>query len=423
MVACSGGKDSMVLCQLLLKLKKSFSIAHVNFELRGEESDADESLVREFAEKYSVPFFVFKPAQSDLIQLENEGVQEWARRARYRWFERILNQEQCDYMLVAHHQQDQAETILHQFFRGGGIASLSGMTVKNGRILRPMLHVGKDEIDTFAIAEHIQWREDSSNDTNDYTRNFLRHEVLPRLHEINPDITNSLDKRATWFKEADLFLGKVLDREIEIHIQKTPGKWRLPLDWIANFEAPHLLVWRILEPVGFTSSQVEEALELMDSTSGHFIQSPDARLWKDRDYFILEYDSNREELTEIQIQNAPFHIQTPISLRGEWIDYSALEFGPSQNTLFLDMEKWSWPLIVRPWKEGDRFHPFGMTGHKKVSDLLIQQKIAVVDKKNVFVLCSKDQILWVIGLRASEETRINKISGPILKLTFDQEFG
>ncbi|MFM9986268.1 MAG: tRNA lysidine(34) synthetase TilS [Flavobacteriales bacterium] len=418
MVACSGGKDSIALCHILLKLEKSFSIAHVNFELRGEESDGDELFVREFAERHSLPFFVFKPEQSDLVREENEGVQEWARRARYRWFERILNQEQYDYMLVAHHQQDQAETILHQFFRGGGLASLSGMGVKNGQILRPMLHIGKDEIDAFVTAENIKWREDSSNDTNDYTRNFLRHELLPLLREINPDISNSLDRRASWFREADLLMNKMLESEIDVHVEKSSGKWILPLGWIGNFAAPHHLLWKILEPVRFTSAQVEEALELIDSASGRFIQSSDARLWKDRDHLILEFGTDTEELADIQIREAPFEILIPIYLKGEWCDNADMDFSSAPNTVFLDMEKWSWPLIIRSWKKGDRFRPFGMTGQKKISDLLIQQKMSISDKKRVFVLCAEDQILWVIGLRVSEETRIEKSSGQILKLTF-----
>jgi tRNA(Ile)-lysidine synthase len=418
-VACSGGKDSMALCHVLLKLNMKFSVAHVNFQLRGEESNGDETFVKEFARKNQLPFFVFKPVQSNLIRRQHEGIQEWARRVRYHWFERLLNEESGDFMLLAHHQQDQAETILHQFFRGGGLTSLSGMQARNGRLLRPMLHVKKEDIDAFVVLEKIKWREDSSNDTNDYTRNFLRHEVLPRISEINPDIANSLDKRAIWFREADVLLNTALEHEIRTHVLKSTGKWILPLEWLKTFDAPRSLFWKILEPVGFKSAQVEEAMFLLESDSGRFIESPEARLWKDRDQLILEFAFGQSLKKEIEISEAPFQMDDPIRLMGEWLDISTVQFSDERNSIFLDMEEFSWPLVIRPWREGDRFYPFGMKGQKKVSDLLIQQKVSVSDKRGVFVLCSGDTILWVIGLRAAEQTRISKTSGQILKLTFE----
>ena len=408
----------MVLCGVLLDLGRTFSLAHVNYQLRGAESEADENFVRQFASKNKLPFFLHKPGQEGNTPLAHEGVQEWARRVRYAWFDELINEHHGDYILVAHHQLDQAETIVHQFIRGGGISSLSGMARLRGRILRPMLSIGKQEIVDYAIANDVEWRDDSSNQTQDYTRNFIRQEVIPRLTEINPDIVNSMQKRAVWYREADAIIHEVLAREIAQQRIEKNGQFYFQIQWLADHTAPHLLLWAIMENWGFTSAQVEGVLELMKSESGRRVTSNEASFWRDREYLILEPKQQDRELSELSISEIPFEFENPIRLKGSWIDF---QNGLRQNeseSIILDLEKIKLPLLIRPWVEGDHFRPFGMQGRKKVSDLLIQHKVPLPDKNRIYVLCCGETILWVIGLRSAEEIRIENPFGKLVRISF-----
>ena len=417
LVGASGGVDSMVLCHLLLASKINLEIAHVNYGLRGEESNLDQQVVEEFASKNQIDFHVLKITEQEKASIPKSGIQKWARDIRYNWFEKISLENQCDFIAVAHHGNDQAETILHQFIRGGTFAALRGMKSKRDQIIRPLLAFTKNEILEYAKTENILWREDASNQKNIYTRNKLRNELIPLAQEINPAIVKSLMERSILFGEAEQLIRSTLEKEIKKNVISENAKHSFHVNWITQHSYKHLLLWEILHPFNFTPDQIDEVFSLANSQSGMTIRSHSHLLLHDRGQFIISEHSNKEDIS-ISIENLEFQIDNPIIISGKTIPLNEVKFSSDESIAFVDLDKLHFPLIVRTWREGDKFKPLGMNGHQKVSDFLIQQKMSVLDKKQVFVLLSGEEIVWVCGLRLSENYRVTPNSASILRLIF-----
>lgn len=417
LVGASGGVDSMVLCDLLFANKINFEIAHVNYGLRGEESNLDQLIVEEFAKKNQITFHLLKITDQEKESIPKNGIQKWARDLRYNWFEKIRIENQCDFIAVAHHGNDQAETILHQFIRGGTFAALRGMKSQRDQIIRPLLSFTKAEILEYANANKIAWREDASNNKNIYTRNKVRNELIPLAQEINPAIVDSLMERAILFSEAEQLIHFTLQKEISKNVVDDNSKQTFNTNWIILHPYKHLLLWEILQPYNFSPEQIEEAFLLRNSHSGAAIYSSTHILLHDRDQFIIAEQSKSEDIS-ITIDQFEFQINQPIILSGKITPGEDVRFSSDLSIAFLDADKLKLPLKVRKWREGDKFKPLGMTGHQKVSDFLIQQKMSVLDKQNVLVLLSDDKILWICGMRISEDHKINEHSKHALRLNF-----
>ena len=412
LLAVSGGIDSIVLVQLFNQLGYEIAIAHCNFGLRGEESDGDEQFVRNLAVKDNIPVYVSNFDTKQYALSSKVSIQIAARELRYNWFAEIMQQHGYDYLLTAHHADDSAETFLINFTRGTGIEGLLGIPQQNGSIVRPLLPFTRHEIEGYAIANNIQWREDSSNASDKYLRNKLRHHVLPLLKELNPSFSESFaqtienlrQNQALATDAAALVYKKVVtvkNGQEHIHISKLLA--------YQNYKA-YLYQW--FGKYGFTAW--DDIYDLVNAQPGKFILSATHRLLKDREMLILEpikIDSG----TIFEIKSVTEKTTQPIELRLDLVE--DMESNPAKNIIFVDNELIKFPLFVRRWQEGDYFCPLGMNGlKKKVSKFFKDEKMSLSDKENTWLLCTENEIIWVMGRRADDRFKVTTQTTQILKI-------
>lgn len=413
-VGVSGGIDSIVLCHLLQAQNIPFEIAHVNYGLRGKESDVDEEFVRDFAESKKIVCHIKRLSEQEKAELANGNIQENARELRYSFFNYLLDESGQGFIVLAHHGNDQAETILHRFFRGGMFPALRGMKALRDNVLRPLLEFNREDIEQYAGAMKLQWREDSSNTENKYTRNKLRNQIIPELNKIYPGIVQSLINRTKIFAEAENLINESM-LNAKKHILRFDGDLvRLNALELSAHPYKHLFLWSILREYTFTAEQVDEVLQLIDSQSGKKILSDQFILLRDREDFIIA--PIQEAAISFEINVPEFSISKPIKLESNFIDRSELKFTNDERTAYLSADNLKFPLTLRLWKEGDKFRPLGMTGHQKISDFLVQRKLSLIEKEKVFVLTCENEIVWVCGMRISEDYKITDDTTRILRM-------
>lgn len=415
LVAVSGGLDSVVLCHLLKEAGQNISIAHVNYGLRGIESDLDEAFVETLAKKLSSTFYLKKIDAKSEIYNATRGVQEVARDIRYRWFSELIVEHKISFLLTAHHKNDQAETMLHQFLRGGFLSALRGMKSINGNVVRPLLSFSREEILSYAKLHGIAWREDASNSSKIYTRNKIRHEVLPILESLNPALVDSLAKRAALFSEAEQLVNDFISKDILKFIHRDAGTIAIPLNWLKSYSYKHLMMWQLLEPFNFSTSQVYEALQLIDAQKGSRIESSTHQIWRESENMLIT-ERLAAKSVELFIDAIPATINLEPALHLTRCNLTDVSFEKDQSKVFIDFDKLVFPLVIRNWREGDRFVPLGMKGNQKLSDFLMHQHVETNQKQSVLVLESGGQIAAVIGYRISENFRIAAYSREALRI-------
>ena len=404
LVGVSGGIDSMVLCDLLHTGGYRFEMAHMNYQLRGEESAQDEKWIHDYADKHGIVHHVKRVDTALALSPEKSGVQETARNLRYAWFNELAETTNASFILTAHHADDQAETILFQFLRGGMLPALRGMRVVQGNVVRPLLSFSRKEILAYAMEQNIQWREDSSNASIKYKRNLVRHEIIPILEKINPAISDSLVKRAAIFSEIEQLVSDVIQKDITKNIASNNGVIKIAVQWLASYPYKTTLLWHVLQPLGFSSAQMDDVLSLSDAQSGAHISGDIHTVWRDREHLIISPIAVSFE--DQLINELPFEIFSPIQLIGKKTSDLNNAFHCGNNEAYLNPEKISLPLTLRKWRDGDRLIPLGMTGHQKLSDFFIQKKIPMTEKNHVLVLESGGEIAWIVGHRISESFKL-----------------
>lgn len=412
LVAVSGGLDSMVLVHLLQQLDYDISIAHCNFNLRGEESDGDEDFITTYAKKNNLEFFVTNFNTALFASYNKLSIQVAARQLRYLWFDELLCENNLDYLLTAHHLDDSIETFLINFTRGTGLEGLTGIPEQNGKIVRPLLPFTRDEILAYAKESNIQWREDSSNASDKYLRNKLRHDVVPLLKTLNPAFADSfrqtlenLQQAQSMVSDASVLIYKqvVTERENQKHFDIAQLK-RLP-----NYRA-YLYQW--LNPFGFTAW--EDINALADAQPGKYVLAGNFRLLKDREVLILER-AQSEDSAAFEISEGSQAIEEPIKLTLEITQ--TINKNATKKIIFVDNQLIKFPLILRRWQEGDYFCPIGMNGlKKKVSKYFKDEKFSLGEKENTWLLCSGSDIVWIIGHRADERFKVTETTNTILKI-------
>ncbi len=397
LLAVSGGIDSMVLLDLFRQLNYDIAIAHCNFQLRGKESDADELFVKVKSEKLKVKSYFIRFDTEEYSKENKLSIQLAARKVRYDWFQELLSKNQLDYLVTAHHLDDNVETFLINFTRGTGLEGLTGIPAQNGIIVRPLLPFSREAIEKYAQVNQIQWREDSSNASDKYLRNKIRHSIIPLLKELNAGFLDSFQNTLHHLLQAEslvddaakLVYEKVViekENQLEIHLK--------PLLEFHNYQA-YLFQW--LKQYGFTAWN--DVYDLVETQSGKQVFSPTHVLLKDREKLILS--KRKESATEaiFCIESKESIVNIPLNI--SFCNVSYLSESDS-NCIFVDEDKITFPLILRKWKTGDYFYPSGMTGKKKLSKYFKDEKYSLLEKENQWLLCSEDQIVWVIGKRADE---------------------
>lgn len=430
LLAVSGGVDSVVLVDLCHKAGYTFSIAHCNFQLRGEESDADETLVRSLGEKYQVEVLV-RRFDTEQYAAENKlSIQEAARVLRYDWFEELINEEllaaQPEFLhpdkfsvLTAHHADDNNETVLMNFFRGTGLHGLTGIPVSYGHVKRPLLFFTKQQLLEYAEENNLQFREDASNSSSKYTRNFFRNEIIPAISKVYPQVKENLADNINRFKETEQLYHLSTQLLIKKLCRVKGSEIHIPVKQLMLYNN-RSLIYEIIHPFGFSEKQVEELQKLAASESGKFIDSPAMhfRIVKNRHWFIITPVQSTESATIVIEEKDAAVLFEAGSLAVKKSSAANTALNSSHNTAMLDADRIIFPLVLRKWKTGDYFYPLGMKKKKKLSRFFIDQKLSKTDKEKVWVIESNKKIVWVVGHRIDDRYKITASSKTVLKINF-----
>ncbi|NLP57435.1 tRNA lysidine(34) synthetase TilS [Lutibacter sp. B1] len=427
LVAISGGIDSIVLTRLLYKLGFSISLAHCNFLLRGKDSNKDEQFVIELGKKYKVPTHTIKFETEKYATENGISIQMAARELRYNWFQEIIENQKLDYVITAHQKDDVLETFLINITRGTGLDGLTGIPEVNGNIVRPMLPFSREDVLVYATKHKLFWREDSSNSSIKYLRNKIRHKVIPVLKELNPSLLDSFQNTLENLKGSQQIINDSIKNIQEKIISSQNNNLHLNILELKKLSNPKIYLYELLKTYGFTEWNV--ITDLLNAQSGKQILSKTHRLIKNRDSLILtEIEMVDEENTStIYIEENTSQISHPISLKFETI---VIPFDTKNhqnkilnelifddiNTISIDYDKLQFPLTIRKWEKGDYFFPIGLQGKKKLSKFFKDEKLSIVEKDAIWLLCSKKEIVWVIGKRLDDRFKVTKTTSKILKI-------
>lgn len=424
----SGGADSVALALVLKQLGYALTAVHCNFHLRGEESDRDEQFVRDFCQQQEIPLYVKDFQTEEYAKEKKISIEMAARELRYAYFHELMKSTKISVLAVAHHQNDQAETLLINLIRGTGIHGLRGMLPKNGEIVRPLLCVTREEILDYLAEKGQEFVTDSTNLSTDYTRNKIRLELLPYLKTLNPSIISTLNHTALNLSEAENLYNLQVRAEIQNLILSdsyTLGETPLLLKRADSSmkSAEMKPVWHeILFPYGFTETQVENILSLNVTDCGKAFYANNWELIVDRDEVILR-KRKEKDFEDILIYDtdvyATFHeVKVNIDILQRKY-YPVIE--KESRVALLDYDKLTFPLQIRKVQAGDKFVPLGMKGKKLISDFLTDQKAKSWEKKDQLILCdAQGEILWVIGRRISGKYAISDKTQKIYRMELEE---
>jgi tRNA(Ile)-lysidine synthase len=419
LLAVSGGLDSVVLSACSAMSGLDFGIAHANFQLRGTESERDEAFVRELAEKYHQPFLIRKFDTLKYAENEKCSIQVAARNLRYEWFKTLLGNEpeQFKFLLTAHQLDDNVETMLMHFFRGTGISGLTGMPKKNGRLIRPFLRIPRSRLQAFAISQDIAWVEDSSNASDDYTRNFFRNQLIPSALTIFPDLHQNLENNLNRFSEAAILYQQAIQLYKKKLLSMEGPEINIPILLLKKAVPLKTILYEIIKDYRFSPAQTDEVIRLMDSTNGKYISSSTHRIIKNRRWLIIAPLENVSVsyITIDKNESPVYYPEGRIQMREIKKEGTGHLSGLDGNEV-LDAGKIQFPLLLRKWKTGDYFYPLGMKKKKKLSRFLIDQKLSKTAKEKVWVLVMDSQIIWVVGQRIDNRFRTGPATNKILLL-------
>ena len=419
LIAISSGIDSVVLTQLLHQLNFTISLAHCNFCLRGKDADQDEIFVKQLGKQLETPVFTKSFETEGTAKTEKLSIQMMARKLRYDWFDELVKEHKLDYIVTAHHADDNLETFLINTIRGTGLDGLTGIPEKNENIIRPLLPFSREQIEGYAKEKEITWREDSSNAETNYLRNKIRHDVIPTLKKLNPNLLTTFGQTIENLKGSR----QIIDDSIEIIstrvvIPAKAGIQKINIKKLKKLNNPKAYLYELLKDYGFT--EWNDVADLLDVQSGKQVISKTHRLLKDRDFLLLtELHSKKIEEKEYKItdKDEDFQIDN-FKIR---LTYPKIQHNPessglnTQYSIHLDKDKLKFPLIVRKWKNGDYFYPLGMQGKKKLSKFFKDEKMSILDKEKIWLLCSENNIVWIIGKRLDERYKIKDTTTNILK--------
>lgn len=407
LAAVSGGIDSVVLCELCRQSGIGFAIAHCNFQLRGEESERDEQFVRGLGEKYGLEVFVKRFDTEKYAEERKISIQEAARELRYDWFVQLKKEKGFSFTLLAHHADDNVETLLMNFFRGTGLQGLTAIPKENLEekfILRPLLEVRRKEIVEFASQNNLQWVEDSSNASSKYTRNFFRNQLLPAIKKVYPQAEENLLDNIERFKKINTLYQISVEELKKKLCEQCASEVRIPVLKLMKYQHTSL-IYEIIKDYGFGEKQAEELIKLADADSGKFIENDRYQIIKHRNWFIIA--PRTTVANTIAIEEG---METVRFVGGELdlkiVSKEKFHLQKKENIAQLDLRHIEYPLLLRKWKQGDYFYPLGMRKKKKLARFFIDQKLPKNQKENIWVLESNKKIIWIVGMRIDDRFKV-----------------
>lgn len=415
LLATSGGLDSMVMAHLFKDLQFDIAIAHCNFQLRGVDSFKDQKFIQDFADENEIPVNITQFDTQAFAADYKLSTQVAARDLRYNWFYELLEEEGYDYVLTAHHADDNLETFLINLSRGTGLEGLTGIPEENGSIVRPLLHFTRAEILEYAKENNITWREDASNASDKYLRNKIRHHLVPLLQEINPNFMEAFQKTQSYLQES---AGLVEDASIMVYQQvakQEEDSITFDLNQLKKLPNYNAYLYQWLNEFGFTAWN--DVYDLVDAVSGKQIFASNFRLLKNRDSLILSKILVEDEVGTYFIAKEQQEISIPLKLTFKSVANPAFE---SNKIIFVDGDKLQYPLELKRWQEGDSFQPFGMGGKsKKLSKFFKDEKLSLLEKEQCWLLWSANTLVWITGLRQDERFKITENTSNILKIELE----
>jgi len=412
LVAVSGGLDSVVLCELCHQAGYDFFIAHCNFQLRGEESLRDEQFVMSLVERYDKEVITGRFDTVQYAAAKKYSIQVAARELRYDWFRRLHTGP----ILTAHHLDDNIETLLMNFFKGTGIAGLRAMLPRQGNIVRPLLFATRAMLQQFAGERGLGWVEDSSNASEKYTRNYFRHQLIPMIQTIYPDVTGNLGDNLRRFREIEVLYKQAVEQHKRRLLERKGDEVHIPVLKLQRSEPLPTLVYEIIHDFGFSAQQVPAVMALLDRGPGKYVMSDTHRILKDRNWLII---SPHSEAPADHVLVDPRQRQILFeggALALEWLNKAEPSSDPS--VAWLDASAVEFPLLLRKWRPGDYFYPLGMRKKKKLARFFIDNKLSLARKEKVWVLEMNGKIIWVVGLRIDDRFRVTERTRGVLKISF-----
>jgi len=414
LLAVSGGMDSMAMVTLFLQANISIGVAHINHHLRGKESDADQNFVQKYCEKNEIPFYIHHIDPNIFIV---GNMHDTARSIRYEWLNKISVEEHFDYIATAHHRDDEAETFLIHLMRGSGLDGLDGFLQKNNNIIRPLLFADRNEILDFVQKNHISYREDSSNNSDKYMRNRVRHHVLPAIYTMDDRSKDGISLSIKNLKNSSHLLQFLVKEYTGKWIKKQENMTAIDLSGIKDNATGIELLYQMIKPYGFNSTQCTDILQKRKSTGNRYFSARYEAL-TDRESLLVRHKEVRDKYEWPMLIEPPMEVKmNECTLQFDLITNSET-FDFEQNKLYLDTNDLTFPLTLMPWKPGDTFTPLGMKGKsQKVKDFLINNKISGFEKENIMVLRDQEKIIAIPGYRVSEKVRVDQETKTILRIT------
>jgi tRNA(Ile)-lysidine synthase len=416
LVGVSGGIDSVVLLDLLDKAGFSVAIAHCNFRLRGAESDADEQLVGDLAKKYDVRIFKTSFDTAGYARENKVSIEMAARDLRYQWFETIRLNHHYKCIAVAHHRDDQIETFFLNLARGTGLTGLTGMHPIYGKVVRPLLFASRSQIELYRHENHLEFREDASNQSLDYQRNKIRHTLLPVMETLNPSFREGLIRTMSYLNDISGICDSAITQAWERVALRKGSDYLISISELKLLEPLSTYLFEFLKSFGFNSMVIGDIASSLDGMSGKQFISPTHRLVRDRELLILS-PLGKDGRDHFYLEEGRGELVLPLHLKIEISEIKdRFRIPDSRFVACIDRDKVQFPLLIRKWQRGDYFKPLGMNGFKKISDFFIDSKLSLPEKENVWIVANGEQVVWIIGHRLDDRYKITPLTQNILKL-------
>lgn len=424
LLAVSGGVDSMVMVHLFAEARLSFAVAHCNFSLRGEESNLDNQLVKTYCSELNIPFYDIVVDTQKIARAERLSIQETARNIRYTWFQQLLQERGYDFIVTAHHRDDNAETVLFNLIRGTGLKGLKGIPLQNNSVIRPLLFAGKEELIEYADEHQIPYRNDASNTKDTYARNKIRNKVIPILKEVNAEAVKHIHQMSEYSYAISFIVEQHMEQLRSQIVEQKIQQTIINCSDIIQHPFATFYLYELLAPYGYNASQITAVYNVLKAAkSGGQFFSPSHTLTINRGQIIVQQT--------LAIANAGIILEKS--------DYTEFCVGlntytasiePAQHVqqyeagiLYMDADLVSFPLIIRKWENGDFFSPLGMKGKKKISDFLIDKKVSLPDKENTFVITSDNNIIAVLNYQIDEGVKATSHTQHLLQISVQKKRG
>ena len=417
LVAVSGGSDSVVLCDLCYQAGFTFAMAHCNFQLRGDESERDESFIETLSKKYAAQLFTKRFDTGQYAQQNKVSIQLAARELRYAWFKELLTSHKLSWILTAHQADDNVETLLMNFFKGTGINGLKSISPKNDKVVRPLLFAMKEVLIEYAVNNALPFVEDSSNNEDKYTRNYFRHQVIPAVARVFPQVEQNLSNNIIRFEEIRMLYMQAVQANIRRLVEKKENEWHIPVLKLQQAVPQATIIYELFKQFGFSAGQVDDITNLLSSESGKFIASGTHRVFKNRKWLIITPDQHMLEnniIVEDVTSTVPFD-KGVLTLQLT-ANNSSFKLPVDTTIACLDASVIKFPLLLRRWKQGDYFYPLGMQKKKKLSRFFIDQKMSVIEKEKTWVLEMDNKIVWIVGRRIDNRFRIGEHTTQVIEI-------